>query len=344
MAGLCEGGNEPPGSLKAMNYFLQVRIFLIEYLPYRWFERVTVTNVIYHVWPSRSPDITQWDFFFWGVCEGRHLSTTCPNHNSMGLLFWGVYEGRHLSTTCANHNSMGLLFWIVCEGRHLSTICANHNSMTFEMAGHVARMDESRNAYRVLVWEAGGKRHLGRPRRRWENNIKMDLRWDMMETGLVLIRIGTNGGLIPTYAMSFLNEHAHTQNPRYWSKENPRLMHEAKNPGAPKVTVWCGILGDMVVKPYFFDGNVNKHTYEVCCTVMEFLCDLPLNKRIRILFQQDGATSHYALTVLQKQNEMFGLTGLDEVDLSHGLHGHQIFIYFYGNLWNSTFFRQSLLL
>ncbi|KAJ4440897.1 hypothetical protein ANN_10744 [Periplaneta americana] len=37
-------------------------------------------------------------------------------------------------------------------------------------------MGESRNAYRVLVWRPEGKRPLGRPRRRWEDNIKMDLR------------------------------------------------------------------------------------------------------------------------------------------------------------------------
>ncbi|KAJ4433499.1 hypothetical protein ANN_15803 [Periplaneta americana] len=43
-------------------------------------------------------------------------------------------------------------------------------------AGHVARMSESRNAYRVLVGRPEGKRPLGRPRRRWEDNIKMDLR------------------------------------------------------------------------------------------------------------------------------------------------------------------------
>ncbi|KAJ4429835.1 hypothetical protein ANN_22039 [Periplaneta americana] len=43
-------------------------------------------------------------------------------------------------------------------------------------AGHVARMGESRNAYKVLVGRAEGKRPLGRPRRRWEDNIKMDLR------------------------------------------------------------------------------------------------------------------------------------------------------------------------
>jgi hypothetical protein len=41
-------------------------------------------------------------------------------------------------------------------------------------AGHVARMGESRRVYRVLVRKPEGKRSLGRPRCRWENNTKMD--------------------------------------------------------------------------------------------------------------------------------------------------------------------------
>jgi hypothetical protein len=43
-------------------------------------------------------------------------------------------------------------------------------------AGHVARTGEGRGVYRVLVGRPEGKRPLGRPRRRWEDNIKMDLR------------------------------------------------------------------------------------------------------------------------------------------------------------------------
>jgi len=41
--------------------------------------------------------------------------------------------------------------------------------------GHVARMGERRGVYRVLVGKPEGKRPLGRPRRRWEDSIKMDL-------------------------------------------------------------------------------------------------------------------------------------------------------------------------
>ena len=42
-------------------------------------------------------------------------------------------------------------------------------------AGHVVRMGEDRGVHRVLVGKPEGKRILGRPRRRWEDNIKMDL-------------------------------------------------------------------------------------------------------------------------------------------------------------------------
>jgi hypothetical protein len=43
-------------------------------------------------------------------------------------------------------------------------------------AQHVARMGERRGAYRALVGKPEGRRPLGRPRRRWEGNIKVDLR------------------------------------------------------------------------------------------------------------------------------------------------------------------------
>jgi len=48
-------------------------------------------------------------------------------------------------------------------------------SRRMRWAGHVACMGERRGVYRVLVGKLEGKRPLGRPRRRWEDNIKMDL-------------------------------------------------------------------------------------------------------------------------------------------------------------------------
>ena len=49
-------------------------------------------------------------------------------------------------------------------------------SRKMRWAGHVARMEEGRGVYRVLVGKPEGYSPLGRPRRRWEDNIKMDLR------------------------------------------------------------------------------------------------------------------------------------------------------------------------
>ena len=48
--------------------------------------------------------------------------------------------------------------------------------MLMRWAGHVARMGEERGVYRVLVGKPEGKRPLGRPRRRWVDNIRMDLK------------------------------------------------------------------------------------------------------------------------------------------------------------------------
>jgi hypothetical protein len=49
-------------------------------------------------------------------------------------------------------------------------------SRRMRLAGYVARIGEKRNAYRILVGNLEGKRPLGRPRRRWGDNIKIDLR------------------------------------------------------------------------------------------------------------------------------------------------------------------------
>jgi hypothetical protein len=53
---------------------------------------------------------------------------------------------------------------------------------------------EKRTAYRILVGKPEGKRPLGRPRRMWVDNIKMNLREDEMEwIGWIWLRIGTSG-------------------------------------------------------------------------------------------------------------------------------------------------------
>jgi hypothetical protein len=57
----------------------------------------------------------------------------------------------------------------------LPSIVRMVKSRRMRWAGHVARMAERRGVHKVLVGKPEGKRPLGRPRRRWEDNIKMDL-------------------------------------------------------------------------------------------------------------------------------------------------------------------------
>jgi hypothetical protein len=66
-------------------------------------------------------------------------------------------------------------------------------SKRMRWAGDVARMGEKRNVYRLLVGKPEGKRPVGRPRRRWMDNIKRDL----LEIGLSVVDwIGTSGELL----------------------------------------------------------------------------------------------------------------------------------------------------
>jgi hypothetical protein len=58
-------------------------------------------------------------------------------------------------------------------------------------------MGEKRNVYRLLVGKPEGKRPLGRPRRKWIDNIKIDLLdIGLFWTGLVWLRLATNGELL----------------------------------------------------------------------------------------------------------------------------------------------------
>jgi len=71
--------------------------------------------------------------------------------------------------------------WKTLHNEELSDLYSSPNivrvvkSRRMRWAGHVARMGEGRGVYRVLVGKPAEKRPLGRSRRRWEDNIKMDL-------------------------------------------------------------------------------------------------------------------------------------------------------------------------
>jgi hypothetical protein len=79
---------------------------------------------------------------------------------------------------------------------YLPNIVQVVKSRRMRWARHVACMGEGRGVHRVLVGKREGKRRLGRPRLRWEDNIKMDLQevgW-RARTGLIWLKIGVGGG------------------------------------------------------------------------------------------------------------------------------------------------------
>jgi hypothetical protein len=71
--------------------------------------------------------------------------------------------------------------WRKLHNEELNDLCTSPNivrvikSRRMRWAGHIARMGERRGVYRILVRKPKGKRPLGRHRRIWEDNIKMDI-------------------------------------------------------------------------------------------------------------------------------------------------------------------------
>jgi len=69
-----------------------------------------------------------------------------------------------------------------------------NNSRRMRWAGHAARVGERTGVARVFVGKPEGERPLGRPKRRWDNNIKRnEMGWGVW-TGLIWPKIGTGGG------------------------------------------------------------------------------------------------------------------------------------------------------
>ena len=77
-----------------------------------------------------------------------------------------IYSLLYSDGNRGNHNLLILLSFIIVRVI---------KSRRMRWAGHVVRMGEEREVYKVLVGKPEGRRSLGRPRRRWVDNIRMDL-------------------------------------------------------------------------------------------------------------------------------------------------------------------------
>ena len=100
-------------------------------------------------------------------------------------MFWfyiQLWKIPHCKKNWANYNHKCTVHRYSCKSGKgkaihdsLPNIVRVVKSRRMRWAGHVARMGQERGVYRVLVGKPEGKRPMGRPRRRWEDNIKMDL-------------------------------------------------------------------------------------------------------------------------------------------------------------------------
>jgi len=91
-----------------------------------------------------------------------------------------LFENRELRRIFGHERDDVTREWRKIHNEELHDLYCSPNivrvikSRRMRWVGHVARMEERRSVYRVLVGKPEGKRALGRPRLRWEDNIKMD--------------------------------------------------------------------------------------------------------------------------------------------------------------------------
>jgi hypothetical protein len=93
----------------------------------------------------------------------------------------GMFENRVLRRIIGSKRDEVTGEWRILHDEELHDLNSSPSIIRIMKArrmrwtGHVARMGEKMNAYRLLVGKPEGRRPLGRPRRRWMNNIMMDL-------------------------------------------------------------------------------------------------------------------------------------------------------------------------
>lgn len=95
------------------------------------------------------------------------------------------------------------------------------------------------------------------------------------------------------------NGQVNRHNCHYYASVNPHWVREVDNQHVWSINVWCGIVGNHVIGPYFFDGHLNGDMYLAFLQndLEDLMEDVPLNIRAALIFQQDGAPPHWARRV-----------------------------------------------
>lgn len=98
-----------------------------------------------------------------------------------------------------------------------------------------------------------------------------------------------------------------SQNCRWWAQENPNFIIECKDQYSFKVNVWCGILDNKLIGPFFFRENLNseKYLHFLNNKIFDVLNRMPLNLRQNMWYQQDGASIHSTVAVRNFLDQKF---------------------------------------
>jgi len=96
-------------------------------------------------------------------------------------------------------------------------------------------------------------------------------------------------------AMFKSNGEVNLHNAHYWSDRNPHWLREVDNQHVWSLNVWCGIVGDRIIGPFFFDGTLTGLRYAefLRTTIAEVLDELPLALVRNMWLQQDGCPAHW---------------------------------------------------
>lgn len=96
-------------------------------------------------------------------------------------------------------------------------------------------------------------------------------------------------------------------NMHYWSATNPHWMRTVDHQRRWSLNVWCGILGNKIIGPHFFEGTLNGPRYAefIRETLPVLLDEVPIETLNTMWFQQDGAPPHYAHAARNAVSERF---------------------------------------
>lgn len=106
-------------------------------------------------------------------------------------------------------------------------------------------------------------------------------------------------------SMFTLDGQVNRQNFRYWSQTNPEWFDGRRAQGSPKVNVWCGIWDNIIIGPFFFEGNIDGEAYLTMLRDQVLPSMVERKRHLPEIFQQDGAPAHYKREVRQFLNDTF---------------------------------------